>query len=171
MGTFGKLKRRSPDWFEAKATQMLSTIEAKRSLLKYEQLPTRNNLLALRMARCLAQQTARSCANEYWVELSNSIQQAADSENARSMYEGMMKALGRISSKSAPIKAKSGIILTDKAQQMEGWAEHYSELYSRQKAVTLSALDATVNLPPMEDLDAKSTMDELRQALKTTEIR
>ena len=157
--TFGKQKRRSPDWFEAKATQIIPIIEANRSaLIRYKQLPTRNNLLALR--------TARRCANEYWVELSNSIQQAADTGNARGMYEGIKKALGPTSSKSAPLKAKSGILLTDKAQQMERWVEHYSELYSRQNVVTPSALDATVSLPPLDDLDAEPTMDKLRHAIK-----
>ena len=49
---------------------------------------------------------------------------------------------------------------------MERWAEHYSELYSRQNVVTSSALDATVSLPRLDDLDAEPTMDELRHAIK-----
>ena len=162
--TFGKQKRRSPAWFEAKATQMIPIMEAKQSaLIRYKQLPTRNNLLALRRARSLAQRTPRRCANEYWVELSNRIQQAG---NARGMYEGIKKALGPTSSKSAPLKAKSGILLTDKAQQMERWVEHYSELYSRQNVVTPSALDAIVSLSPLDDLDEEPIMDELRHAIK-----
>ena len=153
---------------------MILIIEAKRSaLIRYKQLPTRNNL-ALRTARSLAQRTARNCANEYWVELSNSIQQTADTGNARGMYEGIKKALRPTSSKSAPLKAKSGILLTDKAQQMERWAEHYSELYSRQNVVTPSDVtdalrrltDATVSLPRLDDLDVEPTMDELRHAIK-----
>ena len=82
------------------------------------------------------------------------------------MYEGIKKALGPTSSKSAPLKAKSGILLTNKAQQMERWVEHYSELYSRHNVLSPSALDATVNLPPLDDLDAEAIMVELRHAIK-----
>ena len=49
---------------------------------------------------------------------------------------------------------------------MERWVEHYSKLYSRQHVVAPSALDVTVSLPPLDELDAEPTMDELVHAIK-----
>ena len=65
-----------------------------------------------------------------------------------------------------PLKAKSGILLTDSAQQIERWVEHYSKLCSRQNVATPSALhvDATVSCPPLDKLDAEPSMDKLIMA-------
>ncbi|XP_038074903.1 uncharacterized protein LOC119742800 [Patiria miniata] len=58
---------------------MEPVIEAKRTaFLKYKNNPSTRNLEALRKARGKAQQTARHCANNYWLKLSSSIQAASD---------------------------------------------------------------------------------------------
>lgn len=62
-----------------------------------------------------------------------------------------MKALGPTSRKSAPLKPKSCILLTDRAQQMERWVEHYSKLYSRQFCNTFSPR-CQCSLPPLDEL-------------------
>ena len=103
------------------------------------------------------QQTAR-CANEYWHELSDSIQMAAAVGNIR-MYEGIRQALGPTISKTSPLKSANGEVITDKGQQMERWVEHYSELYSRENVVTASALDAIEPLPTMTEVDAKPPLN------------
>ena len=56
------------------------------------------------------------------------------------MYDGVKKALGPTHSKTAPLKSSNGEIITDKGQQMEGWVEHYSDLYSRENIVSPAAL-------------------------------
>ena len=59
-----------------------------------------------RAARNKVQQTARRCANEYWQQLSDSIQFAAVSGNIGGMYEGIKTALGPTQSKTANIRGK-----------------------------------------------------------------
>ena len=48
---------------------------------------------------------------------------------------------------------------------MERWAEHYSELYSRENIVTDEALSAFECLPMMPKLDAQPIIGELKKAL------
>ena len=36
-------------------------------------------------------------------------------------------------------------MITNKVEQMERWVEHYSELYSREKVVVTSAMDASAH--------------------------
>ena len=71
LDTFGKKTSKTCDWFDSKATVMMPAIEDKRSAhLQYINLPYSKNLQALEDARKKVQQTARRCANEFWVELS-----------------------------------------------------------------------------------------------------
>ena len=45
--------------------------------------------------------------------------------------------------KTAPLNFAKGEIIQDRAQQMERWVEHYSELSARENMVSLEALNAT----------------------------
>ena len=69
------------------------------------------------------------------------------------MYDGIKRATGPSIKKTAPLKSKSGEVITDKAYQLDRWVEHYSELHSRENVVHQSALDAIDHLPLMPELD------------------
>uniref|UniRef100_A0A2C9KAG3 Endonuclease/exonuclease/phosphatase domain-containing protein n=1 Tax=Biomphalaria glabrata TaxID=6526 RepID=A0A2C9KAG3_BIOGL len=147
-------------------------IRAKRdALATYKAKPTQRNLLNLKEARAYAQRTARICANEYWVELSESIQLAAQVGNIRGMYEGIQKALGPSQNKTTPLKSTTGEIITDKCQQMHRWVEHYSELYATTISVSDSALKAIIQLPTMNELDETPTLSELNKAIDNIAAR
>ena len=166
LATFGRKTSQSCDWFDAKSTELTPIIEEKRAALaEYKRSPSEKTLQALRTARSKVQRTARRCANEYWQELSNDIQTAAETGNIRAMYEGIKKALGPTQSKTAPLKSRNGEVITDKGKQMERWVEHYSELYSRENRVATLALHAIEPLPIMEELDAEPTLEELSKAV------
>ncbi|KAL7859606.1 hypothetical protein SRHO_G00147530 [Serrasalmus rhombeus] len=81
------------------------------------------------------------------------------------MFEGIKKALGPMQSKTARPKTSSGKVITDKAKQMERWAEHYSEVSSRENFIVTSALDTINPLLIMEELDAEPTQEELSKAI------
>ena len=103
LATFGKKTSKSHDWFEAKASVMTPIIDAKCATLgEYKRSPTERNLQMLRAARSKVQHIARCCVNEYWTELSETIQTAAATGNIRGMYDGIKKALGPKQSKMAP---------------------------------------------------------------------
>ena len=81
------------------------------------------------------------------------------------MYEGIKTATGPMSVKIAPLKSKTGEIITAKSKQLQRWVEHYLELYATQNIVTYAALDALPSLPVMEELDTLPTMEELSKAI------
>ena len=166
IATFGRKTAKSDDWFDAKASEMTPVIEAKRKALADDKAkPSAKTKQALRAARSQVQQTARRCANEYWIHLSEGIQVASLTGNIRGMYEGIKKAFGPTQSKTAPLKSTTGEVITEKKKQMDRWVEHYSELYSRENSVTTSALEAIDSLPTMEELDAHPTLEELSKAI------
>ena len=164
--TFGRKEHRNEDWFEASWQEMEPVVEAKRAVrLAHENNPCPATKDALRAARSKCQQTARHCANDYWLKLSQMIQRDADCGNTGGMYAGIKKATGPTATKSVPLKTKSGEIITDQKKQMERWVEHYLELYSTQNVVTDAALDAISQLPVMEELDEEPTVEELSKAI------
>ena len=163
---FGKRERRNADWYEAHWEEIHPVTEAKRkALLAYKQNPCPSTRDALRAARNKAQQIARRCANDYWLNLCRKIQSAADTGNARGMYNGIKIATGPTATKTAPLKSKIGEPITDQGKQLERWVEHYLELYATQNVVTAAALEALPSLTVMEELDIPPTEEELRKAI------
>ena len=162
----GRKERKNEDWFEANWQVMEPAVEAKRQArLAYNNNPCQTTRDALRIARSKCQQTARRCANDYWMKLSVRIQSAAESGNTGSMYAGIKEATGPSSTKSAPLKTKAGEPIDDQRQQMERWVEHYLELYATQNVVTDAALNAIPDLSVLDELDAEPTMVELSKAI------
>ncbi len=118
MTTFSKRVKKNPDWFEAGIIELEPAITAKRTaLLDYKRKPSEKALAALRKARNDAQRIARKCANDYWLNLCQSIQLSADCGNIRAMYEGMKKAFGPSTIKITPLKSATGDIITDHSKQ------------------------------------------------------
>ncbi|XP_038062349.1 uncharacterized protein LOC119732818 [Patiria miniata] len=166
LAAYDKKVRKNADWFEANGAEMEPVIEVKRTaFLKYKDNPSTRNLEALRKARGKAQQTARRCANNYWLKLSSRIQAASDAGDIRGMYEGIKQATGPSIKKTAPLKSKSGEVITDSSKQMERWAEHYMELYATENTVSEEALNGIANMPVMEELDTDPTQEELSKAI------
>ncbi|XP_069191417.1 craniofacial development protein 2-like [Procambarus clarkii] len=74
--------------------------------------------------------------------------------------------------RTVPLKSVTGEIIKDRRdQQMDRWVEHYSELYSREKLISIEALDAIESLPIMEELYLELTMDEVEKALPSLSLR
>ena len=133
--------------------------------MAYKDTPSSATLQQLRTTRNTARRTAQFCANAYWTDLCRSIQSAADLGDVRGMYEGIKKATGPRISKSAPIKSKTGEIITEKDKQMRRWTEHYLELYATQNVVSDFALDSIPELPMLDQLDALPSIEELGKAI------
>ena len=122
-------------------------------------------MAALRRARSENERIARQCANNYWQNLCQSIQTSADCGNIRAMYKRMKKAFSPCAIKTAPLKTIAGEIITDRAKQMERWAEHYQELHSSEIVVTDTAVENTSPLPVMKELDDPPTIEEFSKAI------
>ena len=164
--TYGKKQRKNSDWYEENITLMEPVIDAKRSaLINFKRDPSGRNKTALRAARNKAQQTARHCANNYWLQLCQSIQTSSDTGNIRGMYDGIKKATGPTIKKTAPLKQNQERSSPTPIIKMERWVEHYLELYSTENTITDEALDTIESLPVMTELDTEPTEDDLSKAI------
>ena len=104
MSCFSKKESQNPDWFEAGIAVLEPTIEGKRtSLVNFKREPSEKTLATHRQAKNNVQQTARRCANDYWLTHCHIIQLSADCGNIWAMFNGMKKAFGPSVTKIAPI--------------------------------------------------------------------
>lgn len=85
--------------------------------LAYEINPCQAITNALRAARNKYQQTARRCANDHCLKLSQRIQADADQGNKGGMHTGIKQSTVPI--KSVPLTTKSDENIIDKKKQME----------------------------------------------------
>ena len=81
------------------------------------------------------------------------------------MYKGIKQATGPKVKKIAPLKSKTGEIITDWKKQIEKWAEHYLELYSPENTISLEALNSIQVMPIMLELDSEPTASEIEKAI------
>ena len=75
----------------------------------------------------------------------------------------MKIAVGPSMKKSAALKSKQGVLLTDRVEQMDHWVEHISELYSREP-LQRSNPDLIQNLPSLpvyRELDDAPSIQDL----------
>ena len=79
----------------------------------YNKHPSNENQCKLRQARKDAKQMVRRCANDYWVELSQHIENASATGSIRAVYEGIKLATCPTQSKFAPLRSSSGELIVD----------------------------------------------------------
>ena len=102
MSTFSKGQVKSAQWLKAYSEKMLPLIEERSyALAMYKSSPRVKNLQALRTVRSKVQQTARRCANDYWLQLCSKIQVSAAKGNIKGMHDGIKQAIGSIQNKKA----------------------------------------------------------------------
>ncbi|XP_046986007.1 uncharacterized protein LOC124556011 [Schistocerca americana] len=110
---YGIKGKRNKDWYEQNLEEMEPVTEAKwKALLAYKRNPKKELEITYEKQR-----------------IGHSIQKAANSGDAKAMYDGIKKAIGQTVRKTVPLKSKTSEIITDEGKKMECWVEHYLELY------------------------------------------
>ena len=64
------------------------------------------------------------------MKLSSLIENASNTGNAKKMYEGIKQAISPNVKKIAPLKSKTGEIITDGKKEMKRCVKNYLEMYS-----------------------------------------
>ncbi|CAM4530308.1 unnamed protein product [Leuciscus chuanchicus] len=133
---FGKRSRSQPDWFKTHASLLLPAIDSKRS------------------ARLSSLQHNTHSNKAALKQACRSVQRVT--RTAMQAYWSTL--CDRIESRE---------LLTDLESQLVRWAEHYSLLYAQPVTANTLAITAAVpELPPMSDLDADITIEEVKSAIK-----
>ena len=104
----------------ASADTILPLLERKRAAHLAHQLHKSSEThSALKTLKAEVQKVSRTCANDYWMNLCQEIQSAADTGDAQTMYAKINVALGPRVNVCAPLKSADGIDICDKAGQLD----------------------------------------------------
>ena len=95
------------------------------------------------------------------LRISEDIETAAKTGNLKSMYASIKTAIGPTIKKTAPLRSKDGITLTKRADQMNRWIEHFSDLYGTERPYTASAIDKVPSVEIMEELADEPQFTEM----------
>ena len=114
-----------------------------------------------RESQSLAQRTDRQALNLYYVGLSEDIETAAKTGNLKSMYAGIKTAIDPAIKKITPLESKDGIKLKKKADQMNRWIEHLSDLYGTKRPYSAPAIHKVPSMEIMEELDGEPQFTEM----------
>ena len=153
MDAFGKRERQNPDWFEEGIAELQPVITARRAaLVEYKRDPQRSHLMhsgkpEMMPSRLLS--TAPMNMGWTFVRVFNSPLTAATFVPCMAAW----RVFGPSATKITPLKCTTGGIITDQGKQMEKWAEHCQELYSRESTVTDSTVENAHASPILEELD------------------
>ena len=164
--SFERQKISKNDWFTENSMTLIPLIEAKKALsTEFNKTPCQGTSAKLKEAKANLQREIRRCANNYWVDLCKSIQEAHDRGDMKTAYSKMKAALGPPASKSAPLKSIGGEAIIDRNDQLARWVEHYSLLYSNENDMASDFVDHLPKLAQMTELDAEPTIEELSKAI------
>ena len=78
--------------------------------------------------------------NNWWNDLAEELQDAADRKDSKCFYDNLKEAYGPRDVHSAPIRSKDGATLyTNQSDILQRWAEHFNSMLNQQ-----SSFDHTV---------------------------
>lgn len=86
------------------------------------------------------------------------------------MYRGIKTAIGPTKRKRVAIKDLDENPIADKKEELDRWAQHYSNLYSQEVALRPDTLTALTLRLPVTELDDSPTSEEFFEAIRSLKI-
>ena len=106
--------------------------------------------------------------NEWWLRKAQEIQQHADNNNTYAFYDAVKSLHGPQRQNIVPVRLADGsVLLKDKQQILERWAEHFNSLLNKSNPSDPSVLNALPELPPVPSLDEPPTFIEVLSAVRS----
>ena len=165
----GFVKRKHQDWFDENDQEIQVLLddmhEAHRKFIA-DKTSSANRTAYLEIKR-VTQKRLRAMKNSWWEEKAAALQDAADTNNTKGLFEGLKAIYGPRANGSSPIlKADGTTLLTDRDDILGRWAEHFNSLLNKQSVISDDALEGTPQLPMMDDLDVEPNQAEVAKAIK-----
>jgi hypothetical protein len=114
-----------------------------------------------------AQREIRNMHDTWWEKKAEEIQGFAEYNNSKQFFSSIKTVFGLAKSGTSPLLSADGAtLIKDKAAINERWKEHFIQLLNLPSSVSQSALDEIPQQPPIEELDATPTLEEVQMAIK-----
>ncbi|CAM4293297.1 unnamed protein product [Leuciscus chuanchicus] len=142
------------DWFDdqdVEAQALLNTMHTSHLAWVNDKSSTAKS--AYTRARNTAQTCLREMKNRWWQSKAEELQSAADRHDMKTFYHGLKAVHGPLRAGSTPVLAIDGTLLTDKAEILRCWVDHFQLVLNQPAAFDDSVLGDIAQWPTASDLD------------------
>lgn len=168
--TIGFTQKQHQDWFDNSSTDIQELLGAKRkahaALLSNPHSPLL--LSHYKAIRSKTQKQLRIMENEWWLRKAQEIQRHADNNNLFAFYDAVKALYGPQRQNIVPVRSADGsVLLKEKQQILERWAEHFDSLLNKVNPTDPSVLNALPELPSVPSLDEPPKFTEILSAVRS----
>ena len=160
--------RKHRDWFDENDSQ-IKPLLANLHDLHLRAIKDRSNAelaVAYRACKQEAQRSLRAMQNSWWKARAADIQKAADKHDYKSLHQGLKAVYGPSYKSSPGIKSKDGVLLTEPAQVLDRWSEHFNGVLNQDSEFDISVLDEIPQWDVKQSLTDLPTFDEVTLRIK-----
>ena len=160
--------RKHRDWFDENDSQ-IKPLLANLHDLHLRAIEDRSNAelaVAYRACKQEAQRSLRAMQNSWWKARAADIQKAADKHDYKSLHQGLKAVYGPSYKSSPGIKSKDGVLLTEPAQVLDRWSEHFNGVLNQDSEFDISVLDEIPQWDVKQSLTDLPTLDEVILSIK-----
>ena len=159
----GTPERKNRDWFD-ESDPLIKPLLDNVHTLHLQVVDDRSNderANAYRASKQQAQKALRDMKNSWWKSIAAEMQEAADKRDFKTFYQSLKAVYGPKHKASPAIKSKDGVLLTEPAQVLDRWSEHFNGVLNMDSEFDMSVLDeiaqrdintSLLNLPTMEEV-------------------
>ncbi|BHF64279.1 hypothetical protein SprV_0200728100 [Sparganum proliferum] len=168
LSVLGRARRQNQDWFDDNDTVISNLLAEKNRLHKaYVDHPTDYNKAAFYHCRRHLQQRLREMQDVRTARKAEEIQGYADRDEWKNFFSAIKAVYGPPTKGTAPLlSADGGILLTEKTQILQRWAEHFRGVLNRPSAISDAAIDRLPQVETNVDLDLPPSLQETIRAVR-----
>ena len=163
-----RVGRRHQDWFDDQDTEdqsLLDTMHATHLAWINDKHSTAKKS-AYTKARQTAQVKLREMKDNWWMQKSLELQDAADQHDMKRFYDGLKEVYGPRDSGSTPVLSKDGsTMITDRELILKRWAEHFESVLNQPADFDDTVLSEIPQWAEASYLDQPPTKDEVLRAI------
>ncbi|BHF62008.1 hypothetical protein SprV_0100498900 [Sparganum proliferum] len=164
----GRARRQHQDWFDDNDAAISNLLAEKNRLHKaYVDHPTDDNKAAFYRSRRHLQQRLREMQDAWTARKAEEIQGYADRSEWKNFFSAIKAVYGPPTKGTAPLLSADGsILLTEKTQILQRWAEHFRGVPNRPSVISDAAVDRLPQVETNMDLDLPPSLQETIRAVQ-----
>ena len=164
----GSPVRKHRDWFDENDT-LIRPLLARLHDLHIQAVDNRDDVEvaeAYRTCKQEAQKSLRSMQNTWWKARAADMQEAADKRDFKTFYQCLKAVHGPKYKASPAIKSKDGVLLTEPAQVLDRWSEHFNGVLNLDSQFDMSVLEEIPQYDTNMSLITPPTIEEVLVSIK-----
>ena len=164
----GPPERKHRDWFDENDSLIKPLLDRLHDLhLKViEDKDDDGKAVDYRACKQQTQKSLRNMKNTWWKGRAAVLQEAADKRDYKTFYQELKAVHGPKHKASPSVKSKEGVLLTEPAQVLDRWAEHFKGVLNQDSQFDASILQSIPQLDVNMSLDALPTLEEVELSIK-----